>query len=432
MPAYTYKARDQNGKLQEGTTDAENEQILGRRLRERGLWVQSISQTQSAAKASVGGGGGAAGPKLKGGAKGNVPGQQKVKTKYIGKVKANDLTMFCRQFATMINAGVSMVRCLAVLESQTSSPNLKKIVREVQYSVEGGETVTRSLSRFPHVFNNLFIGLVRAGEVGGVLDETLERLSTFLEEDLKLKRKVKSAMTYPVIVMTLAIAIVIGLVTFIVPKFIELFKDFDITMPPPTQFLINCSAFMTNPVNDMILGGTVFGLYVGINRLKATKTGKFYWDKLMLKAPVFGKLNHRIALARFARTMSTLITSGVPILQALETVAGALDNEVLSAAVLESRTAVREGQRLGDPLEKSRMFPPMVVQMIGIGEETGSLDAMLSKVADFYEAEVDALLESLTAALEPVLIVFLGGVVGFIVVAMFMPLVQIIQKLSSS
>jgi len=420
MPTFTYVARDQNGKMQEGSTDAENSQILARRLRERGLWVQTISQ--AAAKTEV---------KTSTAKKSTGIAVDKPKVKRIGKVKGKDLTMFCRQFATMINAGVTMVRCLAVLEQQTNSPNLKKVIREVQYSVEGGETLTRSLARFPRIFSNLFIGLVRAGEVGGVLDETLDRLATFLEEDLKLKRKVKAAMTYPVIVMIFATLIVVGLVTFIVPKFMELFKDFDIQMPWATQLLINCSNFMTNPLNDAIIIGTIIVGTIGINRLRATKTGKRYWDKLMLKAPVFGALNHRIALARFSRTMATLMTSGVPILQALETVAAAIDNAVLESAVLDARTAVREGQRLGEPLEKSKMFPPMVIQMISIGEETGSLDSMLSKVADFYESEVDAMLESLTAALEPVLIVFLGGVVGFIVVAMFMPLVQIINKLAS-
>jgi len=420
MPTFTYVARDQNGKLQEGTTDAENSQILARRLRERGLWVQTIN-VAGAAKAE---------PKAKAATVKGTAKEARPKGKRIGRVKGKDLTMFCRQFATMINAGVTMVRCLAVLEQQTASPNLKKIIREVQYSVEGGETLTRSLSRFPRVFNNLFIGLVRAGEVGGVLDETLDRLAGFLEEDLKLKRKVKSAMTYPVIVMTLALLIVVGLVTFIVPKFMDLFKDFEVELPGPTRFLIAISNFMTNPVNDAIIVGTVILGVMGINRIRATKTGRKYWDKMMLKAPVFGMLNHRIALARFSRTMATLMTSGVPILQALETVAGAIDNAVLETAVLDARTAVREGQRLGEPLERSKLFPPMVIQMISVGEETGSLDSMLNKVADFYEAEVDAMLESLTAALEPLLIVFLGVVVGFIVIAMFLPLVAIINKLS--
>jgi len=418
MASFSYIARDQLGKIQEGTADAENDQILVRRLRERGLWVQKIERMKGpeGGKAVV---------------KSTAVTKATPRKKKIGKVKARDLTMFCRQFSTMINAGVSLVRCLAVLEQQAGSPSLKAVIREIQYSVEGGETLTRSLSRFPRIFSNLFIGLVRAGEVGGVLDETLDRLATFLEEDLKLKRKVKSAMTYPVIVMVIAVLIVVGLVTFIVPKFIELFKDFNLTMPAPTQLLINVSNFLTNPINDVILVGVIIVMVIAINRIKATKTGKLYYDKIMLKAPVFGSLNHKIALARFARTMSTLLESGVPILQALETVAGAIDNEVLTNAVLDTRAAVREGERLGEPLERAKLFPPMVVQMISIGEETGSLDAMLAKVADFYEAEVDAALESLTSALEPVLIVFLGGVVGFIVVAMFLPLVQIINGLSS-
>jgi len=354
------------------------------------------------------------------------------KKKRIGKVKGKDLTMFCRQFATMIGAGVSLVRCLAVLEQQAGSASLKAVIREVQYSVESGETLTRSLSQFPRIFNNLFTGLVRAGEVGGVLEDTLDRLAQFLEEDLKLKRKVKAAMTYPVIVMSAAILIVIGLVTFIVPKFIELFKDFELTLPAPTILLMNISHFMTNWVNDLILAGTLVILTIAINRFKATKTGKLYYDKAMLKLPIIGKLNHMIALARFSRTLATLMASGVPILQALETVAGAIDNEVISGALLDARNAIREGERIAEPLARSKLFPPMVLQMITIGEETGSLDAMLGKVADFYEAEVDAALESLTSAIEPLLIVFLGGVVGFIVVAMFLPLVKLIDGISSN
>ncbi|MHB9134004.1 MAG: type II secretion system F family protein [Armatimonadota bacterium] len=416
MATFSYIARDQLGKIQEGTAEAENDRVLVRRLRERGLWVQKIDRMKAGA----------------GEAKKETaaPVTRASRKKKIGKVKARDLTMFCRQFSTMINAGVSLVRCLAVLEQQAGSANLKAIIREVQYSVESGETLTRSLSRFPRVFSNLFIGLVRAGEVGGVLDETLDRLATFLEEDLKLKRKVKSALTYPVLVMIIAVLIVVGLVTFIVPKFIELFKDFNLTMPAPTQMLINASNFMTNPINDIVLIGTIVVLVIATNRLKATKTGKRYYDKLMLKLPIIGGLNHKIALARFSRTMSTLLVSGVPILNALETVAGAIDNEVISGALLDARAAIREGERIADPLERSKLFPPMVVQMITIGEETGALDAMLAKVADFYEAEVDAALESLTSALEPILIVGLGGVVGFIVVAMFLPLVQIINGLS--
>lgn len=425
MATFSYVARDQLGKLQEGTAEAENDLVLRRRLRDRGLWVQKLDRIREVKTATV------VKKRDTGGTPKAVSRGGETRRKRVGGVKARELTMFCRQFSTMINAGVSLVRCLAVLEQQAGTVNLKTVIREVQYSVESGETLTRSLSRFPRIFNNLFIGLVRAGEVGGVLDETLDRLATFLEEDLALKRKVKAAMTYPMIVMILAVGIVIGLVTFIVPKFMELFKDFNLQMPAATQVLIDTSKFLTNPVNDLVVIGTIIVLTIATNRFKATKVGKQIWDRMMLKLPIVGALNHRIALARFSRTMSTLLVSGVPILQALETVAGAIDNEVISGALLDARTAIREGERIADPLERSKLFPPMVVQMITIGEETGALDSMLAKVADFYEGEVDAALESLTSALEPILIVFLGGIVGFIVVAMFMPLVQIINGLSS-
>jgi type IV pilus assembly protein PilC len=237
-------------------------------------------------------------------------------------------------------------------------------------------------------------------------------------------------MTYPTMVLVIAIGIVIGLVTLIVPKFIDLFKDFDLQLPAITQLLVDISHFMTNWVNDIIIVGTIFVFWIALGQFRRTKTGKFYCDKAALKLPVIGKLNHMIGLARFARTLATLMTSGVPILNALETVAGALDNEVLANALLDARNAIREGERIGEPLLRSKLFPPMVIQMITIGEETGSLDSMLGKVADFYESEADAAIESLTAALEPIMIVFLGGIVGFIVVAMFMPLVKLIDGLS--
>ncbi|MEI6519835.1 MAG: type II secretion system F family protein [bacterium] len=422
MATFSYVARDQAGQTQQGTADADNDVSLRKQLRERGLWVQQISQVKGGAGAKAG---------AKGGANATAAVTKKGKKKVrIGRVKQRDLTMFCRQFATMINAGVSLVRCLAVLEQQATAPSLKNVIRELSNSVEQGETLTRAMQRYPHIFNNLFVGLVRAGEVGGVLDETMERLSTFLEEDMKLVQKFKSAMTYPTVVMSAALLIVWGLVTFIVPKFMELFKDFGMTLPGPTLFLMNISNAMSNPTNIGITVGTVVGLVFAINRIKATKSGKRILDKMMLKAPVFGVLIHKVAIARFARTMGTLLASGVPILQALETVAGALDNEVISGAVLDARTAVREGERVGDPLERSKLFPPMIIQMIAIGEETGTLDSMLEKVADFYESEVEAAMESLTSAIEPLLIIFLGGVVGFIVVAMFMPLVKLIDGLS--
>lgn len=409
MATFSFVAKDRTGKEISGTREAPNKDALSQQLKQQGLIVSSIEEKKAA-------------------------GIVRAKTRgrlFGGRVNLRHLSIFCRQFATMINAGVSLVRCLDVLEQQTSSARLKEIIRDIEREVEGGATLSRSMAKFPRVFSNLAVGLVRAGEVGGVLDETLDRLATFLEKDMELRRKVKSSMTYPVLVMIVAIGIVTFLVTFILPKFISLFKELGMTddkFPLPTLLLMRTSQFMTSKWYLTI--GIVVGLTIAINRIKATKTGKRYYDIIKLRVPVFGSLNHKIAIARFARTLSTLLASGVPILQAMETVAGTVDNDIIADAILLSRASIREGDTIADPLANSRMFPPMVVQMITIGEETGQLDQMLEKVADFYEGEVDAALESLTSALEPVLIVFLGVVVGFIVISMFLPLISIISELS--
>lgn len=416
MATYNYVARDSLGKTVDGVSEAENEQVLVRRLRERGFYVQSVKlakeQKQEAQVSTA---------------------SQGVPTGLAAlliRVKARDLSIFCRQFATMINAGVSLIRCLTVLEEQAASPSLQRILRDIQASVEAGESLSRALARWPRVFNNLFVGLVRAGEVGGVLEETLARLAQFLEDDLRLKRKIKAAMTYPTLVMIFAVAIVLGLVRFVLPNFINVFRDMDMMdrLPAATKFLIGFSTLLTE--RWWLLLVVVILVIFGFGQYRRTKVGKRHLDWLRLRIPIFGKLNHKIAMARFSRTLSTLLVSGVPILQAMETVAGTIDNEIIADAVMESRAAIREGETIGEPLERSGLFPPMVVQMISIGEETGALDQMLSKVAEFYEQEVDASLQSLAAALEPIMIVMLGGVVGFIVIAMFLPLVSIIQGLS--
>ncbi len=410
MATYNYVAKDALGKVITGTTEAENEQILVRRLREKGYWVQKVSAARAAAT-------GQARARRRGGGFS------------LGRVSGRDLAVFCRQFSTMIDAGVSLVRCLAVLEEQTSSGKLRGIIREIQVAVESGETLSRSLTRWPGVFTNLFVGLVRAGEVGGVLDETLNRLATFMEDNERLRRKIKSAMTYPVLVLFFATGVVIGLVTFVLPTFVRVFDDLGIKkdLPAATKILIQFSNFVTTKWYMLIIGAFLF--MVAVAQYVHTRIGRRHWHWVKLKFPIFGKLNHKIAIARFSRTLSTLLTSGVPILQALETVAGSVDNDIISDAILSARAAIREGEQIGDPLQRSGLFPPMVIQMIAIGEETGSLDNMLSKIAEFYEAEVDAALSSLTAALEPILIVCLGGVVGFIVISMFLPLIQAIQSL---
>lgn len=404
MPVYSYSFRDASGGVQKGTAEAESEEILRKRFEEQGFTVTEVQMIRS----------------------------RVAKPKSYGKVKLQHLSVFCRQFSTMVDAGVSLVRCLDVLSSQTQDPKLKKILVDIGERVEGGETLSRAMQRHPKAFNNLFLGLIRAGEVGGVLEESLQRLSHFLEKDVELKRKVKSAMTYPVLVLILASGIVTFLVTWFVPQWADILHDLGLKsdqLPGPTRFLLDLSDMIKH--QWYILIGSALIIIFSWRAFTSTRFGRRVADRMRLKAPVFGKLHHKICMARFSRTMGTLLTSGVPILQAMETVAGTVGNSIMSDAVLEARARIREGDRIGDPLEASRLFPPMVVHMIAIGEESGSLDYMLQKIADFYEDEVEAQLASLTASLEPIMIVGLGFIVGFIVIAMFLPLVDVISKLSA-
>ncbi len=413
MPTFAYTVTGADGQTRTGTSEADSQDMLRQRLVEQGFSVKTV-KAQKAAKAVK-----------KAGSKPNF-------LENLSRVKLTDLALFCRQFSTMIDAGVSLIRCLDVLGEQSTSPKLRRIIQDLRTEVEAGNTLSKAMSKYPSVFNNLFVGLVRAGEVGGVLEESLQRLSAFLEKDVELRRKVKSAMTYPAIVSFVAVGIVLFLVTFILPKFITLFKDLglkDSDFPVMTKMLMDTSNFLTSKwYFALIIVGTFMFAFKMFTR---TKFGKRAYDRFKLKVPVFGKLNHKVCLARFARTLSTLLASGVPILQAMETVAGTVSNDVISDAILDARARVREGDVISEPLKKSKMFPPMVVQMIAIGQESGSLDTMLSKIAEFYEQEVDAAIAGLTAAIEPVLIVFLGVTVGFIVIAMFMPLLSAIQGLSS-
>lgn len=405
MPVFSYTFRDPNGGVQKGTAEADNEQALRSRFGEQGLELLDVTMIKK--------------------------GSRQAKRSF-GKVKLGNLAVFCRQFSTMVDAGVSLVRCLDVLGRQTQDPKLKKILVDIGERVESGESLSNAMRRHPRTFNNLFVGLIRAGEIGGVLEETLQRLASFLESDVALRRKVKSALTYPVLVMIAAIGIVIFLVSWVVPQFAALFRDIglkDDEFPPATKFLIDLSANLQK--NWLVMIVTVAAVYTAWKLFVSTKFGRRTADRMKLYVPVFGKLHHKVCMARFSRTMGTLLTSGVPILQAMETVSGTVGNTVMADAVLDARAKIREGERIGEPLEASKMFPPMVVHMIGVGEESGSLDYMLQKIADFYEAEVEATLASLTAALEPVLIVFLGFVVGFIVIAMMMPMVKVIERLSA-
>ena len=405
MPTYAYTVRDAGGVIRNGSSEAENPEVLGRRLREQGFTIQEIKQSR-AKKANSG----------------NF-------FDNLQRVKLTELAIFCRQFSTMIDAGVSLVRCLTILQEQTVNKRLQRVLYDVTKEVEAGQTLSKSLAKYPSIFNNLFLGLIRAGEVGGVLEETLQRLSTFLEKDVEMRRKVKSAMTYPTIVVVVALGIVVGLCTFIVPKFVQLFKDMGVKeFPALTLGLMAFSDFLVK--KSYLCVAIAAAVYFSGKALYKTKFGLYLFDRLKLKLPVFGKLTHKVALARFSRTLGTLLVSGVPILQALETVAGTVSNVIMSDAIMDARARIREGERIGEPLVKSKLFPPMVVQMISIGEESGALDSMLAKVADFYEDEVDAALASLAAAIEPILIIFLGVAVLLIILGMFMPMISLIQSLS--
>ena len=413
MPAFTFTATASDGKSVTNTSEAVSISELRQRLSQQGYTVKEIKPAkEKGLKASA-----------------SVP--MPAFLERFQKVKLTELSIFCRQFSTMIDAGVSLVRCLDVLGEQNSSPKLKKIILDLKLEVEAGNMLSKAMSKYPGTFSNLFIGLIRAGEVGGVLEESLQRLSTFLEKDVELRRKVKAALTYPVLVSVVALGIVMFLTIFIVPQFLKMFIDLGLKaedFPAMTMSLKLFSDFMVYKFYyvAMIVGA----LWFACKLFGRTKVGHRFFDLVKLKIPVFGKLNHKVALARFSRTLATLLSSGVPILQALETVAGTVSNDVLSDAILDARARVREGDTISEPLYKSKMFPPMVIQMISIGQEAGSLDTMLSKIADFYDGEVDAAIASLTAAIEPLLIVFLGVTVGYIVIAMFLPLVGLIQGLS--
>jgi type IV pilus assembly protein PilC len=403
MPVYSYTFRDAHGGVQKGTADAESEEVLRKRFEEQGFTITELQMLRS----------------------------KSAKVKTYGKVKLIHLSVFCRQFSTMVDAGVSLVRCLDVLGMQTQDKKLRKILTDIGTRVESGESLSRAMQRHPKTFNNLFIGLIRAGEVGGVLEEALQRLSHFLEKDVELRRKVKSSMTYPVLVAVMSGAIVTFIVVWFIPQWSAILVDLGLKkddLPAPTKFLIDLSDVVVHYWWMVTL--SVIGIVIAYKAFTSTRFGRRVADRVKLKIPVFGKLHHKICMARFSRTMGTLLTSGVPILTAMETVAGTVGNSIMSDALMEARARIREGDRIGDPLEESRLFPPMVVHMIGIGEESGSLDFMLQKIADFYEAEVEAALASLTAAIEPIMIVTLGFIVGFIVISCFLPMVKVISELS--
>jgi type IV pilus assembly protein PilC len=340
-----------------------------------------------------------------------------------GGVPQKDLVVFTRQFATMIDAGLPLVQCLDILSQQTTNKVFAKILGQVKVSVESGATFSESLRKHPKAFDELYVNLVAAGEVGGILDTILTRLANYIEKAVKLKRQVKGAMTYPIAVSIIAVLVITVLLWKVIPVFEAMFKDMGAgSLPALTKFVIALSNGFLHNVHWIVLG--IIAIVVGFTVTLRTPKGRFFFDTFILKVPVIGPLLRKVAVARFTRTMGTLLSSGVPILDALEIVAKTAGNVVIAAAIRHAKQKISEGKDLAGPLMETKVFPPMVVQMVGVGEQTGAMDAMLQKIADFYEDEVDVAVAALTSLMEPLMMVFLGGIVGTLVVSMYLPIFE--------
>lgn len=405
MITFSYQARDMSGRIVSGIQDALNEDNAVTSLMSRGLMVLSLQQKAAATKTR----------------------------KKTWTVKETDLVLFTRQLSTMIEAGISLVQALTALYDQCDpkrQKSLRHIISDVTTRVQGGETFHESIAKHPRVFDRLFVSMVKAGEHGGLLAEILDRLAGFLEASARLRKKVKSAMTYPVIVICIAFAITTFLIVKVVPIFGEIFKDFGSKLPAPTQFLIDVSDFMRNEWYFLILG--VGGAFFGIRFFLRSTRGKQLWDKWKLKLPIFGPLIHKICMSRFARTFAQLIRSGVPILEVLDIVGGASGNHVVETSIKGVSDDVEKGDNLSVALSKKAIFPPMMLRMVAAGEATGKIDTMLEKMADFWDEEIEAMLDALTSLIEPLLIVFLGVIVGGIVIAMFLPIFKLNEVVSQA
>ncbi|MFP4194348.1 MAG: type II secretion system F family protein [Desulfobacterales bacterium] len=338
------------------------------------------------------------------------------------KVKEHDIIVFCRQFSTMIDAGLPIIQCLDILQSQQENATFKKMLKDIKESVESGKTLAESLKKYPQHFDDLFVNMVAAGEAGGILDVILRRLSTYMEKAARLKAQVKGAMTYPLVTIVIAIGVVAVILVFVIPVFQEMFADFGQTLPAPTQMVIGLSEFVKAKILWII--GAVIILILAFRQFYRTEKGRAMIDELMLKLPIVGILVRKVAVAKFTRTMGTMLASGVAILEALDIVARTAGNKSVENAIYKVRAGIAEGRTIADPLSETGVFPPMVCQMIAVGESTGAIDAMLEKIADFYEEEVDQAVENLTSMIEPFMLVFLGVIIGGLVVSMYLPIFQ--------
>jgi type IV pilus assembly protein PilC len=405
---YAYKVRDRQGKLVTGTLEAESVAIVAGKLRQMGYTPVSIENS---------------GAKSLSAREIKIPGLS-------GRIKLKEVAVFSRQFATMINSGLTLLRSLAILAEQTSNKELARIIGEVRRDVERGSSLSGALAKHPKAFSRLYVAMVRSGETGGSLDAVHSRLATTIEQQVELRRKVKSAMTYPIVVGVIVVLILIAMLVFVVPMFKGMYADLDAKLPAPTLVLLTVSNILKK-FFPLVIVGAGAGAW-SARRYIQTPPGRRRWDAFKLRAPVFGQLAHKTALARFSRSLAALVRSGVPILDALEIVADTAGNTIVAEAVADTQAAVKAGESLARPLEAHPVFPPMVTQMIAVGEETGALDELLEKIADFYDGEVEATVDALTSLIEPLLIVVMGVTVGGMVIALYMPMFSIIGKIGAA
>ena len=396
MAEWVWEGRTRSGELRKGTLEADSERDVHLQLRQQNIQPSKVKKKGRALKM----------PSLG------------------GRVRAEELVVFVRQFATMIDAGLPLVQCLDILASQEPNKTFKRVLTDVKNSVESGATFADSLRRHPEVFDNLFVNLVAAGEIGGILDTILNRLANYIEKNVKLVRQVKGALTYPIGILIVAAGVVVALLKWVIPTFEKMFADFgNAKLPTLTQIVINTSNWFGR--NFYFVG---IGVFVGLWAFKKfykNPRGRVMFDTFMLKTPLFGSLLRKVAVAKFTRTLGTMIASGVPILDGLEIVAGSAGNTVIESAILFVRDKISEGSNMADPLAKTGVFPSMVVQMIAVGESTGAMDTMLQKIADFYEDEVEVAVEGITKLIEPFMMVFIGGIVGTILIAMYLPIFSV-------
>jgi type IV pilus assembly protein PilC len=403
MPeTFAYKVRDKAGKLVEGQLEAENAQLVVSKLRSMGYVPIEIEQ------------------------QGKQSFSRDLKIPFFSdRIKLKDVSVFSRQFATMINSGLSMLRSLYILAEQTESKPLAAVAGQVRLDVERGSSLSAALAKHPKAFNRLYVAMVRAGEAGGVLDSVLQRLATTIEKQVELRRKVKSAMTYPAVVSLLVLLLVTAMLLFVIPMFQGIYGQLGGKLPVPTQILINISNVVRN-LWYIVFAAEIAAVWA-FRRWINSEEGRKRWDAIKLKMPVFGGLAKKTALARFGRTLSALVRSGVPILESLDIVCETSGNWVVSEAVRDTQQQVKRGEPLSKRLEEHDVFPPMVVQMMAVGEETGALDEMLDKIADFYDQEVEATVNALTSLIEPILIVIMGVVIGGMIIALYLPMFDVIN-----